>query len=222
MGRAKGKLQVTDECRIPHAVESRSVSAVGVQQVSRHGSRLLRVASFASQDARNLYLVAPQAPYGGLDGLIENHPVDDLTLKYVVDQMVLAIEYLHATEILLRDLAVGNVFIFDDLHVKIAVFGSRKLLDNERAHSIFEDCIYFAPETSLRKGYGFPFLGPKDQSSFRNKMKMTLRKVMRANPQYPHRADKGQLVSKFIISLLMKNPSQRLGEEGAVAVKSHA
>jgi len=51
--------------------------------------------------------------------------------RYFVHQIVLAVDYLHKNRIIHRDLKLGNLFLNDDMELKIGDFGLATKVDFE-------------------------------------------------------------------------------------------
>ena len=51
--------------------------------------------------------------------------------RYFVRQVVIAVDYLHKNTIIHRDLKLGNLFLNDDMEVKIGDFGLATRVDYE-------------------------------------------------------------------------------------------
>ncbi|XP_003739565.1 cAMP-dependent protein kinase type 3-like [Galendromus occidentalis] len=98
-----------------------------------------------AKTAESLFLIMDFAPYGDLFGLVEMHPLPEAMGKRVIYQIVLGLEYVHACNIMWRDLKMENVLIFENLRVKLADFGFAVLVDGMR-HEACGSADYWAPE----------------------------------------------------------------------------
>ena len=65
--------------------------------------------------------------------------------------MLLGCEYLHSNKIIHRDLKLGNVFLNDDLEIKIGDFGlaTKVDFDGEKKKTLCGTPNYIAPEVGL-------------------------------------------------------------------------
>lgn len=72
--------------------------------------------------------------------------------------MVLAIEYLHANNIIYRDLKPENVLIDKDGYIRLTDFGlsKRNVIGEKDAFSVCGTPEYLAPEVLLKQGHGKP------------------------------------------------------------------
>ncbi len=61
--------------------------------------------------------------YGDLMGMIPHIKNDIETVRFIVAQLVLVLEYLHDQNILYRDLKPENVLIGNNGYIKLADFG---------------------------------------------------------------------------------------------------
>lgn len=77
--------------------------------------------------------------------------------RYYMKQILQGVTYLHERRIIHRDLKLGNLFLDDDLHVKIGDFGlaARIEYDGERKKTLCGTPNYIAPEILNRKGHSF-------------------------------------------------------------------
>ncbi|KAL4225442.1 Serine/threonine-protein kinase plk1 [Mactra antiquata] len=77
--------------------------------------------------------------------------------RYFVRQVVSACQYLHGRNIIHRDLKLGNLFINDDMDVKVGDFGLATRVDynGERKRTLCGTPNYIAPEVLGKKGHSF-------------------------------------------------------------------
>ncbi|XP_044513235.1 serine/threonine-protein kinase PLK1 [Gracilinanus agilis] len=77
--------------------------------------------------------------------------------RYYLRQIVLGCQYLHQNKVIHRDLKLGNLFLNDDMEVKIGDFGlaTRVEYDGERKRTLCGTPNYIAPEVLSKKGHSF-------------------------------------------------------------------
>ncbi len=79
--------------------------------------------------------------------------IDEPLARFYVAGIVLALEYLHANDIVYRDLKPENVFMDSSGYVKLGDFGFAKVLDSgRRTHTFCGTPGYVAPENVLAHG----------------------------------------------------------------------
>ena len=162
--------------------------------------------------------------------------------RYYCAMIVLAFEYLHANQIIYRDLKPENVLVSLDGRCKLGDFGySRKLDVGERAFTFCGTPGYVAPEICLSKGYGYaidwwalgvltyvittsrqPFSLTADPSQRDDPLKVMRRIVdMMYKVQYPTYAS--EEICDFMSQLLQRNAAKRLGntQGGVSQIKNH-
>ena len=80
---------------------------------------------------------------------------EDLARFYIAS-IVLALEYLHDSSIVYRDLKPENVFIDSNGYIKLGDFGFAKVLnDSNRTFTFCGTPGYVAPENVLAHGYNY-------------------------------------------------------------------
>ncbi|GLV39196.1 polo [Carabus blaptoides fortunei] len=77
--------------------------------------------------------------------------------RFYMKQILTGVHYLHDNRIIHRDLKLGNLFLNDDLQVKIGDFGlaTRIEFDGERKKTLCGTPNYIAPEILNKKGHSF-------------------------------------------------------------------
>merc|ERR1719481_156701 len=77
--------------------------------------------------------------------------------RYFMHQILLGVLYLHDNKIIHRDLKLGNVFLNDNMEVKIGDFGlaTKVDYDGERKRTLCGTPNYIAPEVLGKKGHSY-------------------------------------------------------------------
>ncbi|XP_064815185.1 serine/threonine-protein kinase PLK1-like isoform X2 [Oncorhynchus masou masou] len=77
--------------------------------------------------------------------------------RYYMMQLVKGCQYLHNNRVIHRDLKLGNIFLSDDMDVKIGDFGlaTKIEFDGERKKTLCGTPNYIAPEVLCKKGHSF-------------------------------------------------------------------
>ena len=77
-------------------------------------------------------------------------------IRYFVRQIAHACLYLHENKIIHRDLKLGNIFINDDMNIKLGDFGLATRVDEaERKFTLCGTPNYLAPEILLKTGHSY-------------------------------------------------------------------
>ncbi|XP_059835714.1 serine/threonine-protein kinase PLK1 [Hypanus sabinus] len=77
--------------------------------------------------------------------------------RYYLKQTILGTQYLHNNQVIHRDLKLGNLFLNDDMEVKIGDFGLATTVqyEGERKKTLCGTPNYIAPEVIGKKGHSF-------------------------------------------------------------------
>lgn len=77
--------------------------------------------------------------------------------RYFLRHVILGCQYLHTSKVIHRDLKLGNLFLNDDMEVKIGDFGlaTRIEYDGERKKTLCGTPNYIAPEVLIKKGHSY-------------------------------------------------------------------
>jgi serine/threonine protein kinase len=101
------------------------------------------------EDEENVYILMELCPNKSLNDLLRQRGwLTELECRYFVWQVVDAVRYMHDNLILHRDLKLSNVFLSQDMQVKIGDFGLAVPLkeENELRYSFLGTPGYMAPE----------------------------------------------------------------------------
>ncbi|VDN58053.1 unnamed protein product [Dracunculus medinensis] len=164
---------------------------------------------------------------------------DTNTAKFIIAELVVAIDSVHKRDVVYRDLKLENILLSEDGHIKLTDFGlSKQLSDNEiqRTSSYCGTIEYMAPEVIHRPSDGYdetvdwwslgviafelltgcsPFTVDGQSNNSRDIAKRILSKCV------PFPRDFDRLAMDFISRLLEKSPRRRLGRKGAEEIKRH-
>ncbi|XP_061576023.1 serine/threonine-protein kinase PLK1 [Cololabis saira] len=77
--------------------------------------------------------------------------------RYYMTQLLKGVQYLHTNRVIHRDLKLGNIFLNDDMDVKIGDFGlaTKIEFDGERKKTLCGTPNYIAPEVLCKKGHSY-------------------------------------------------------------------
>lgn len=77
--------------------------------------------------------------------------------RYYMTQLLKGVQYLHSNRVIHRDLKLGNIFLNDDMEVKIGDFGlaTKIEFDGERKKTLCGTPNYIAPEVLCKKGHSY-------------------------------------------------------------------
>lgn len=77
--------------------------------------------------------------------------------RYYMSHLLKGVQYLHNNRVIHRDLKLGNIFLNDDMEVKIGDFGlaTKIEFDGERKKTLCGTPNYIAPEVLCKKGHSY-------------------------------------------------------------------
>lgn len=109
-------------------------------------------------DPHNIYIVLELCKRRSMMELHKRRRVvTDYECRFYIHQILEGVKYLHDSSIIHRDLKLGNLFLNDQLNVKIGDFGlaTRIDFDGERKKTLCGTPNYIAPEILNKKGHSF-------------------------------------------------------------------
>lgn len=189
---------------------------------------------YAFQTDSKLYFVLDYAAGGELFfHLSRMKKFPEHLTRFYCAEISLALDCLHANDIVYRDLKPENILLDGEGHIKLADFGLAKEGVSEAAegaHSLCGTPEYLSPEVLDRQGHGTAVdwwnLGmvtyemltglPPWYTTDREKLFDRLRHAPLKFPFYVNRP-----AASFIQALLNRNPIERLGASGGSQVKNH-
>ncbi|KAK5645786.1 hypothetical protein RI129_004250 [Pyrocoelia pectoralis] len=140
--------------------------------------------------------------------------------RFYMRQILNGVHYLHNNKIIHRDLKLGNLFLNDDLHVKIGDFGlaARIAFEGETKKTLCGTPNYIAPEILNKKGHSFEvdiwsvgcimytlLLGKPPFET--NSLKETYNRIKKCH--YKLTANISQPARQMIMTMLQSDPKSR-------------
>ena len=91
---------------------------------------------FIFKDSKNYYFVMEYLPGGDVFGLLSKNNLPKSTIKLIIAETILAINYLHSINIIHHDIKPENILITAKGHFKLSDFGLSKSLKNDGQESV--------------------------------------------------------------------------------------
>ncbi|XP_035209448.1 serine/threonine-protein kinase PLK1-like [Stegodyphus dumicola] len=110
------------------------------------------------EDESNMYIVLELCRKRSLMEMCKRRKTLTIPeVRYFMRQIVLACQYMHDNKVIHRDLKLGNLFINDNMEIKVGDFGlaTRIAFDGERKLTVCGTPNYIAPEILMKKGHSF-------------------------------------------------------------------
>ncbi|XP_055856453.1 serine/threonine-protein kinase polo [Episyrphus balteatus] len=172
-------------------------------------------------DSLNVYIVLELCKKRSMMELHKRRKViTDYECRYYIFQIIEGVKYLHDNRIIHRDLKLGNLFLNDQLHVKIGDFGlaTRIEYEGERKKTLCGTPNYIAPEILTKKGHSFEvdiwsigcvmYTLLVGQPPFETKtLKDTYTKIKKCEYRVPNFMRKS--AANMVIAMLQSNPEKR-------------
>lgn len=131
------------------------------QEISIHRTlNHKNVVGFCSffDDPQNIYIVLELCRKRSMMELHKRRKaLTECETRYYMKQILEGVNYLHQNKIIHRDLKLGNLFLSDDLQVKIGDFGLATKLEHEgeRKKTLCGTPNYIAPEILTKSGHSY-------------------------------------------------------------------
>lgn len=152
-------LKEVDLSRLPASGRNEAQSEVDVLKSLQHNNIIAYHTTFV--EAGKLYIVMEFADAGTLSKVISHRCTQvqrysEHEALLIFSQLCLALQHIHAKNIMHRDLKSENVFLTKDGTVKLGDFGIAKVLEHtaEKAVTMIGTPSYLAPEVCDSKPYG--------------------------------------------------------------------
>ncbi|TIA90968.1 hypothetical protein E3P99_01300 [Wallemia hederae] len=220
------KAHIVNRSEVTHTLAERTVLA----QVN---NPFIVPLKFSFQSTEKLYLVLAFVNGGELFHHLQREGrFNEARSRFYAAELLLALEHLHGFNVVYRDLKPENILLDYTGHIALCDFGLCKLnmTENETTNTFCGTPEYLAPELLLNKGYtksvdwwtlgvllyemlsGLPpFYDENTNEMYRKILQDPLRFGDEFSPD-----------AKDILSrLLHRNPSARLGYNGAQEIKDH-
>jgi len=140
--------------------------------------------------------------------------------RYFMKQILMGVNYLHDKKIIHRDLKLGNIFLNDNMEIKLGDFGlaTKVDYDGERKRTLCGTPNYIAPEVLTKKGHSYEvdiwsigcimytLLVGKPPFETQT-LKDTYNRIRKNEYHIPSRI--GPLANSLIVRLLQDDPKKR-------------
>ena len=191
---------------------------------------------FAFQDFYNLYLVMDLLTGGDLRYHIAHKKTfTEKQTKFIISNMLLALEYIHSKNIIHRDIKPENLVLESNGYVRITDFGVAKINEPDNSSETSGTPGYMAPEVILVQNHSFcsdffalgvigyefmlgyrPYLGRGRKEI---KQLIISKQAKLKEDEVPD--DWSLQAMDFINKLLQRKPKKRLGYNGVIEIKEH-
>jgi len=176
------------------------------------------------EDAQNVYILMELCYNQTLYELLKRRKrLTELEAQYYIYQLVKALQYLHNLKIIHRDLKLANLFLSDNMQLKLGDFGlaTKFEFEGERKRSLCGTPNYIAPEILEGKnGYSFEvdiwgigiilyalIIGKSPFET--NNAKETYKRIKMKNYSFPQNEKISEPAKELIQSILVLEPYKR-------------
>ena len=185
------------------------------------------------EDNENVYILLEICKNKTLNELLKRRKIiSELEMRYYLAQILSAVKYMHENKVIHRDLKLGNLFLGQNLMIKIGDFGLATKLeyDGERKHTVCGTPNYIAPEILENKHSGHSYevdywaIGVIVYTLLIGKppfetedVKETYKKITADNYEFPSNVFISDEAKTFIKEILVINPAERLTPDKMLA-----
>jgi len=186
------------------------------------------------EDPKWVYILLELWPNQSMNELLKRRKrLHEIEVRYYTNQIIDSLEYLHKNRVIHRDLKLGNLFINENMDLKLGDFGLAAKLDfdGERKRTIWGTPNYIAPEVLAGKdGHSYEVdvwsLGVIIYTLIIGKppfettnVKSTYDKIRKNSYHFPQHVNISREAKELIQWILHNNPSRRPSLED---IKNHA
>ena len=192
---------------------------------------------FAFQDFYNLYLVMDLLTGGDLRyHIAHKRTFSETQTKFIIANMLLALEYIHNKNIIHRDIKPENLVLESNGYVRITDFGVAKINEEDNSSETSGTPGYMAPEVILVQNHSFPsdffalgVIGYEFMLGYRPYLGRGRKEIKQLiiSKQAKLKLDEipddwSHDSMDFINQLLQRKAKKRLGYNGVEEIKNHA
>ena len=192
---------------------------------------------FAFQDFYNLYLVMDLLTGGDLRyHIAHKRTFSEKQTKFIIANMLLALEYIHNKNIIHRDIKPENLVLESNGYVRITDFGVAKINEEDNSSETSGTPGYMAPEVILVQNHSFPsdffalgVIGYEFMLGYRPYLGRGRKEIKQLiiSKQAKLKIDEipddwSKESMDFINQLLQRKPKKRLGYNGIGEIKNHS
>lgn len=213
-----GKI-VSKKLMMKHNQKEKMTQEISIHKALNHPN-IVKFFSFFD-DQFNVYIVLELCKKRSMMELHKRRKViTDYECRFYIHQIIQGVKYLHDHRIIHRDLKLGNLFLDDNLHVKIGDFGlaARIEYEGERKKTLCGTPNYIAPEVLSKKGHSYEvdiwsigcvmYTLLVGQPPFETKnLKETYNKIRKCDYRVPISLRKP--AATMIIAMLQSDPEKR-------------
>jgi len=152
------------------------------------------------QGSKHLFLAMDYCSGGDLSHHLDNHNYfPEEVARFLIAEVILAIEYIHSQDIIYRDLKPNNILMDSNGHIKITDFGLAKegMIGMNSTDTFWGSPAYLAPELLKEKKF--------NKASDIYQIGVVLYELLTGGPPFFH-ANRDQLFDKIKTSYELKVP----------------
>lgn len=187
------------------------------------------------EDNQNVYILLELCKNKTLNELVKKRKIlTELEVRYYLDQILKAVKFMHKNKIIHRDLKLGNLFLSENMELKIGDFGLATQIqyEGERKHTICGTPNYIAPEILEGKTTGHSYevdywaigviiytllIGRPPFET--DDVKETYKRIHSNSYTFPNHIYVSEEAKDFIRKILVTDPTGRLNVE---QMRAHA